>query len=136
MATVEDRASHPGDLKAAVAPERRRRFAALRLAVDRIREARGVPKWILYSGAAIVALFVLLAVFAPLIAPYGIDQVSADGTRFPKQGEPSGENLFGTTVQSTDVFSRVIWGARWRSGSRWASSRATSGAASIGSWCW
>jgi peptide/nickel transport system permease protein len=112
MATIENRASHTADLEAAVAPKRRRRFAALRLAVDRIREARGVPKWILYSGAVIVALFVLLAVFAPLIAPYGIDQVTADGTRFPKQGEPSGENLFGTTVQSTDVFSRVVWGAR------------------------
>ena len=112
MATAEDPARRPAGMESAVASERRRRFVALRLAVGRIREARGVPKWILYTGAAIVALFVLLAVFAPLIAPYGIDQVTADGTRFPKQGEPSGENLFGTTVQSTDVFSRVVWGAR------------------------
>jgi len=88
------------------------RLAGLRRLGDRIQEARGVPRWILYVGIAIVVFFVVLAIFAPLIAPYGFDQVSADGTRFPKQASPSSEHLFGTTVQSTDVLSRVIWGAR------------------------
>ena len=32
-------------------------------------------------GFSLVLLFVLLAIFAPLIAPYGFDQVSADGAR-------------------------------------------------------
>jgi peptide/nickel transport system permease protein len=77
-----------------------------------VAEARGVPRWILISGLALVIFFVILAIFAPLIAPYGFDQVSADGTRFPKQGSPDGQHLFGTTVQSTDVLSRVIWGSR------------------------
>ena len=77
-----------------------------------IAEARGVPRWILIVGIAIVGLFVILAVFAPLIAPYDFDQVSANGTHFPKQGSPDSTNLFGTTVQSTDVLSRVIWGSR------------------------
>jgi peptide/nickel transport system permease protein len=77
-----------------------------------IAEARGTPRWILFSGIAIVALFVVLAVFAPLIAPYGFDQVTSDGVRFPKQGSPDGQHLFGTTVQSTDVLSRVVWGSR------------------------
>jgi peptide/nickel transport system permease protein len=112
MATAEDRTTPVGGLEARAVPVGRRRFEGLRRAFGRIREARGVPKWILYSGTAIVALFVLLAIFAPLIAPYGIDQVTADGTRFPKQGGPSSDHLFGTTVQSTDVLSRVIWGAR------------------------
>jgi peptide/nickel transport system permease protein len=112
MATRREAAPAAAPPAATAAPERRRRFLTLRRAAGRIREARGVPKWILYSGAAIVALFVILAIFAPLIAPYGFDQVSADGTRFPKQSEPSSENLFGTTVQSTDVLSRVIWGSR------------------------
>ncbi len=71
-----------------------------------------MPRWILYSGLAIVLLFVILAVFAPLIAPYGFDQVTADGVRFPKQASPESQHLFGTTVQSTDVLSRVIWGSR------------------------
>jgi peptide/nickel transport system permease protein len=80
--------------------------------VDPIRKAHGVPKWMLYSGIAIVALFVFLAVFAPWVAPYDFDQFSSGGERFPKQGSPDGAHPFGTTVQSTDVLSRVIWGSR------------------------
>src|SRR4051812_22503665 len=80
--------------------------------IGEIRRARGMPKWILYTGIGIVAFFVILAVFAPLIAPYGFDQVSSGGVRFDKQANPDWTNLFGTTVQSTDVLSRVVWGAR------------------------
>ena len=89
-------------------------MARIRLpaALRPIGEARGTPRWILYSGLGIVAFFVILAVFAPLIAPYGFDQVSADGVRFPKQAPPDSQHLFGTTVQSTDVLSRVVWGSR------------------------
>lgn len=77
-----------------------------------LRESTGVSRWMFWIGVAIVAFFVLLAVFAPLLAPYGFDQVSADGVRFPKQGSPDGTHPFGTTVGSYDVLSRVIWGAR------------------------
>jgi len=84
----------------------------LRRTLEPIRKASGTPKWMLYSGIAIVALFMFLAVFAPLVSPYDFDQFSSDGTRFPKQGEPDGSHLMGTTVQSTDVLSRVIWGSR------------------------
>ena len=93
-------------------PEGEVLMAGLRRLLRPIGEARGTPRWILFSGLAIVGFFAILAVFAPLIAPYGFDQVSADGVRFPKQSEPSGTNLFGTTVQSTDVLSRVVWGSR------------------------
>jgi peptide/nickel transport system permease protein len=75
-------------------------------------EARGLSKWILIAGVVIVGVFLILAIFAPLIAPYGFDQVTADGARFPKQSHPDSMHLFGTTVQSTDVFSRIVWGAR------------------------
>lgn len=77
-----------------------------------LAQARGAPRWILIAGVAIVLLFAVLAIFAPLIAPYGFDQVSADGARFAKQAHPDSQNLLGTTVQSTDVLSRVIWGSR------------------------
>jgi peptide/nickel transport system permease protein len=80
--------------------------------IRQIRSARGVPKWLLYTGIAIVLLFVILAIFAPLIAPYGFADSSSGGHDFPKQAAPSADHLFGTTVQSTDVLSRVIWGAR------------------------
>jgi peptide/nickel transport system permease protein len=89
-----------------------RRTAGLRRMVATIRQTKGVPKWMLYSGLGIVGLFVFLAIFAPIVAPYGFDQVSADGVRFAKQAAPNGSHLFGTTVQSTDVLSRVIWGSR------------------------
>jgi peptide/nickel transport system permease protein len=91
--------------------EPRRRFGMPRWARP-LSQARGMPRWILLSGVGIVVFFVVLAIFAPLIAPYGFDQVTADGARFPKQAEPSSEHLMGTTVQSTDVLSRVIWGSR------------------------
>ena len=80
--------------------------------LSRIAEARGMARWILYTGIAIVVLFVVLAIFAPWIAPYGFDQVSDSAGRFPKQAPPDSQHLFGTTVQSTDVLSRVIWGSR------------------------
>ncbi len=77
-----------------------------------IRDSTGVSRWIFWSGVIIVAFFVLLAVFAPLLAPYGFDQVADSNGRFPKQAAPSADHLFGTTVGSYDVLSRVIWGAR------------------------
>jgi len=80
--------------------------------LTQIRQAEGTPKLLLYSGAAIVVLFVVLAIFAPLIAPYDFDQVDSGGVRFAKQGDPTWSHPFGTTVQATDVLSRVIWGSR------------------------
>jgi peptide/nickel transport system permease protein len=108
-ATTPERATSP---EAVAAPAPPRRLAGTRRLLDEIRRARGTPKWLLYSGLAIVAVFVILALFAPLIAPYGFDQVDAHGVRFPKQAAPSSGHLLGTTVQSTDVLSRVIWGSR------------------------
>jgi peptide/nickel transport system permease protein len=78
-----------------------------------IREARGVPKMILWTGLAITLLFIVLAILAPAISPYRFDQYrTADGVRFVKQQAPSAEHLFGTNVMQTDVLSRVIYGAR------------------------
>jgi peptide/nickel transport system permease protein len=77
-----------------------------------IADARGMPRSMLYAGIAIVAFFLILAIFAPVIAPYGFDQVESDGVRFAKQHAPDSTNLLGTTVQATDVLSRVVWGSR------------------------
>ncbi|HVT65355.1 MAG TPA: dipeptide/oligopeptide/nickel ABC transporter permease/ATP-binding protein [Mycobacteriales bacterium] len=74
--------------------------------------ARGLPRVLLWVGLSLTAIFVVLAIFAPLIAPYGFDQYAADGVRFPQQAAPSIHHLLGTTVQSDDVLSRIIWGAR------------------------
>jgi oligopeptide/dipeptide ABC transporter ATP-binding protein len=74
--------------------------------------ARGLPRVLLWVGLSLTLFFVVLAVFAPLIAPYGFNQYTAHGVRFPQQAAPSLHHLFGTTVQSDDVLSRIVWGAR------------------------
>jgi peptide/nickel transport system permease protein len=86
--------------------------AVLRGLVKPFTDTAGVARWMLVTGLVITAIFVILAVFAPWIAPYGFAQSSADGVRFPKAGAPSADHWFGTDRLFFDVLSRVIWGAR------------------------
>lgn len=58
-------------------------------------------------GLAFLVVLVLVAVFAPWIAPYEYRELS-DATREP----PSSEHWFGTDTIGRDVFSRVVYGAR------------------------
>lgn len=67
----------------------------------------------LVTGIVLTIIMVLMAIFAPLIAPYGFNQVAYDdGERFGNHLPPGADHIFGTTVQGLDVFSRVVWGAR------------------------
>jgi peptide/nickel transport system permease protein len=59
-------------------------------------------------GLAVVVFFVLVAVFAPLIAPY--DAIATDWGAVRKA--PSLAHWFGTDEIGRDVLSRVIYGAR------------------------
>ena len=59
-------------------------------------------------GLVGVFAFVLMALLAPLIAPY--DPLQTSWTRIRKP--PSAEHWFGTDENGRDVLSRVIWGAR------------------------
>jgi peptide/nickel transport system permease protein len=78
-----------------------------------IREARGVPRWVLWAGIVLTLVFVFLALFAPLISPYEFDEYrTASGERFGKQQHPSADHPLGTNVLGTDVLARVIFGAR------------------------
>jgi peptide/nickel transport system permease protein len=77
-----------------------------------VGEARGLPKWVLYIGLAIIAVFVIFAIFAPLISPYGFDQYMSHGVRFPRSTAPSGSHWFGTNITSNDVFSHIVYGSR------------------------
>ncbi|MFG1796847.1 ABC transporter permease [Nocardia sp. NPDC049149] len=72
----------------------------------------GLQRATLILGLSLVGIFVIAAIFAPLIAPYGFAQSAADGVDFVRQQAPSAEHWFGTSVRGEDVFSRVIWGAR------------------------
>jgi peptide/nickel transport system permease protein len=65
-------------------------------------------RWSLLFGALIVGIWIVLALFAPWIAPYdpnGVDIMSA------LKG-PSVEHWFGTDQVGRDVVSRVLYGAR------------------------
>jgi peptide/nickel transport system permease protein len=66
----------------------------------------------LIGGLALTVVFLVLALLAPLIAPYGYAQLSDASGSFPTQDPPSAKHLWGTTVGGYDVFSRVVWGAQ------------------------
>ena len=58
-------------------------------------------------GMVIILIYAVLAIFAPLIAPYGEAEV------FPVPYAPwSPEFIFGTDQIGRDIFSRMIYGAR------------------------
>lgn len=76
------------------------------------RTTTGLARWLLVTGLVLVALFVVLAVFAPWLAPYGFAQSSVDGVKFTKLDPPGPGHPFGTNDLFYDVLSRVIWGAQ------------------------
>jgi len=90
--------------------QRRSRLTGVRRAFAPVAEARGMTRTMLWIGAGITLAFVLIALLAPVIAPYDFDTFEVNGKRFPQLAPPSRDHLMGTNVQSTDVLSRVIWG--------------------------
>ena len=78
-----------------------------------VRQSHGLQRFMLLLGFGLVALFVVVAIFAPWLAPYGFNaDRGADGVAFGTQQAPSAAHWFGTTVGGTDVLSRVIFGTR------------------------
>lgn len=59
------------------------------------------------AGLIILLFFVIISIFAPVIAPYSCDYM--DGLPMMP---PSEENLLGTTDTGQDIFSLVIWSTR------------------------
>ncbi|WP_167050810.1 ABC transporter permease [Salinibacterium sp. ZJ77] len=96
-----------------MAEKRTVRSLLLRLpVVHQLRQAVGLQRGMLIVGLVITGIFVLTAIFAPLIAPYGFAQLrDADGL-FGAQVPPDSKHLLGTTVGGYDVLSRVIWGSQ------------------------
>ncbi|MGB1751598.1 MAG: ABC transporter permease, partial [Paracoccaceae bacterium] len=63
--------------------------------------------WSARFGMVIIFIYAMLAIFAPVFAPYGEAQV------FPTPYAPwSSEFIFGTDQIGRDIFSRLIYGAR------------------------
>ncbi|MGM7703310.1 ABC transporter permease [Pseudalkalibacillus sp. Hm43] len=63
-------------------------------------------------GLGIVSFFIFLAVFAPLIAPEGINEQKISSDNYAKLEAPSSEYWFGTDDFGRDVLSRIIYGSR------------------------
>lgn len=63
--------------------------------------------WKSRLGLIILACFILVAIFAPLLAPYGALQ---DG--FERNADASPEHWFGTTAAGEDVLSQLIYGSQ------------------------
>ncbi|MBT2639652.1 ABC transporter permease [Bacillus sp. ISL-45] len=59
-------------------------------------------------GGAFTLLLILMAVFAPLVAPY--NPTEQNYAKFLQS--PNSENLLGTDELGRDIFSRIIFGAR------------------------
>jgi peptide/nickel transport system permease protein len=60
------------------------------------------------AAAVVILAFVVMGIFAPLIAPFG----PTEQIRTSIQHPPGGQFLFGTDDLGRDVFSRVLYGAR------------------------
>lgn len=73
---------------------------------DAFRRMRRSPAAII--GGTIVGFFVLVAIFAPFIAPYDPTRGNLADSYLP----PSPAHWFGTNIQGQDVFSRIVFGSR------------------------
>lgn len=73
---------------------------------DAFRRMRRSPAAII--GGTIVGFFVIVAIFAPFIAPYDPTRGNLADSYLP----PSPEHWFGTNIQGQDVFSRIVFGSR------------------------
>lgn len=93
-------ASGTQTLQTGAAPSRGRRFFHI-LRQLFVKPASAV-------GTSIFLLFVFLALFGPVLAPYGLnEQIALDARQGPTAAHP-----FGTDTLGRDVFSRVLYGAR------------------------
>lgn len=63
-----------------------------------------LPAWL---AVAVLTVVILAAVFAPLLTPYDILTQEDAG------GGPSGAHWFGMDSANRDIFTRLIYGARW-----------------------
>jgi len=60
-------------------------------------------------GFVVAAFLVIMAVFAPLIAPYPYAKQDLSNTR----AAPSAQHIMGTDELGRDIFSRIVWGSRF-----------------------
>jgi peptide/nickel transport system permease protein len=65
------------------------------------------------AGLTLIIAFMLLAILAPVIAPYGPFEVVYEADQaVARLSPPTWRNWFGTTNQGMDVYSQILWGSR------------------------
>ncbi len=64
------------------------------------------------AGVIIYGVLILVAIFAPLIAPHDPQAVMEEGGIWLTNEKPSARFLLGTTNVGRDIFSQLIYGAR------------------------
>jgi len=97
---------------ASVRPARRITWWRRLPVIQQLRQSVGLQRGMLVTGLVITGVFLVVAIFAPLLAPYGYNQLRGPDGLFGAQQPPNAEHLLGTTVGGYDVLSRVIWGAQ------------------------
>jgi ABC-type dipeptide/oligopeptide/nickel transport system permease subunit len=60
-------------------------------------------------GGAVFLILIFLAIFGPLLTPYDPFDIQIEQRLSP----PSAQHIFGTDEQGRDLFSRIIYGARY-----------------------
>lgn len=94
-----------------VEPKRAPWYLRLPVVAD-LRRSHGLQRGMLIAGVALTAILLLVALLAPLLAPYSFGQTSDAHGGFGTQQPPSAAHPWGTTVSGFDVLSRVLWGTR------------------------
>ena len=79
----------------------------------RVSELRRITRvmfsrWVVTGGAVIILVLILVAIFAPLLAPYDPDKLDLANAL----SQPSKVYLLGTDELGRDILSRVIYGSR------------------------
>ena len=97
---------------APVAPEPKRSLLDRVPVIRHAMQSVGLQRGMLIAGLVITVVFLLTALLAPLLAPYGYNQLRGADGPFGAQQPPGGAHLLGTTVGGYDVLSRVIWGSQ------------------------
>ena len=92
--------------QATVALGTQREDRAVGLWTDAFRRMRRSPAALI--GGSIIGFFILVAIFAPFLAPYDPTRGNLAESYLP----PSWAHPFGTNIQGQDVLSRIIFGTR------------------------
>lgn len=64
--------------------------------------------FIVYASVFVICVFILFAVFAPVISPYDPNQIALEKSL----KLPDTENILGCDLHGRDVFTRIMYGAR------------------------